>query len=216
MDLVQMDPEIIRDFLAKGTESEIHDFVVSYLDNIGHGLRSRMFRGYVFFNIRVAAATFLHSIGADPEDGRKEAGGTVPTVPDSEEDMYVYFMGMLKDVMEIRDGIDNRQGKKLFKKVRDLIDSQYDQESFSLSMAAEQIGMSPNYLSTIFSQNMQQTFIEYVTEKRIEKAKKLLRQTDKASGEIAREVGYKDPHYFSFVFRKLLGCTPREYRAEGR
>ena len=130
--------------------------------------------------------------------------------------MYVYFMGMLKDVMEIRDGIDNRQGKKLFKKVRDLIDSQYDQESFSLSMAAEQIGMSPNYLSTIFSQNMQQTFIEYVTEKRIEKAKKLLRQTDKASGEIAREVGYKDPHYFSFVFRKLLGCTPREYRAEGR
>lgn len=216
VDLVQMDPEIIRDFLAKGTESEIHDFVVSYLDNIGHGLRSRMFRGYVFFNIRVAAATFLHSIGADPEDGRKEAGGTVPTVPDSEEDMDVYFMGMLKDVMEIRDGIDNRQGKKLFKKVRDLIDSQYDQESFSLSMAAEQIGMSPNYLSTIFSQNMQQTFIEYVTEKRIEKAKKLLRQTDKASGEIAREVGYKDPHYFSFVFRKLLGCTPREYRAEGR
>ena len=55
--------------------------------------------------------------------------------------------------------------------MRDLIDSQYDQESFSLSMAAEQIGMSPNYLSTIFSQNMQQTFIEYVTEKRIEKAK---------------------------------------------
>ena len=61
---------------------------------------------------------------------------------------------------------------------------------------------------------MQKTFIEYVTEKRIEKAKKLLRQTDKASGEIAKEVGYKDAHYFSFVFKKLQGVSPREYRAE--
>ena len=96
------------------------------------------------------------------------------------------------------------------------IDSHYDQETLSLSQVAEQTGMSPNYLSSIFSQNMQKTFIEYVTEKRIEKAKKLLRQTDKTSGEIAKEVGYKDSHYFSFVFRKLQGCNPREYRAERR
>ena len=61
---------------------------------------------------------------------------------------------------------------------------------------------------------MQKTFVEYVTEKRIEKAKKLLKQTDKNSGEIAKEVGYKDSHYFSFVFKKLQGCSPREYRAE--
>ena len=61
---------------------------------------------------------------------------------------------------------------------------------------------------------MQKTFIEYVTEKRIEKAKKLLRQTDKPSSEIAKEVGYRDAHYFSFVFRKLVGRNPREYRAE--
>ncbi len=74
--------------------------------------------------------------------------------------------------------------------------------------------MSPNYLSAVFSQNMQKTFIEYVTEKRIEKAKKLLRQTDKPSSEIAKEVGYRDAHYFSFVFRKLVGRNPREYRAE--
>ena len=79
---------------------------------------------------------------------------------------------------------------------------------------AENIGMSASYLSAIFSQNMQKTFVEYVTEKRIEKAKKLLKQTDKNSGEIAKAVGYKDSHYFSFVFKKLQGCSPREYRAE--
>ena len=60
---------------------------------------------------------------------------------------------------------------------------------------------------------MQKTFIEYVTGKRMEKAKKLLRDTDRSSGEIARAVGYKDPHYFSFVFKKTQGISPKEYRA---
>ena len=48
--------------------------------------------------------------------------------------------------------------------------------------------------------------------RQLEKAKKLLKATDKSSGEIAAEVGYKDPHYFSFVFKKTVGMTPREYR----
>ena len=63
---------------------------------------------------------------------------------------------------------------------------------------------------------MRQTFVEYLTKKRIERAKELLRQTDLRSAEIAAEVGYKDPHYFSFVFRKTQGCTPRDYRTGSR
>ena len=49
---------------------------------------------------------------------------------------------------------------------------------------------------------MQKTFIEHITTKRMEKAKKLLKTTDMPSGNIAAEVGYKDPRYFSFVFKK--------------
>ena len=56
------------------------------------------------------------------------------------------------------------------------------------------------------------TFIEYVTKKRMEKAKKLLRQSNLPTAEIAARSGYKDGHYFSFVFKKTQGCTPREYR----
>ena len=48
----------------------------------------------------------------------------------------------------------------------------------------------------------------------LKRRKKLLRLTDRPSGEIAKEVGYRDSHYFSFVFRKLTGSNPREYRAE--
>ena len=72
--------------------------------------------------------------------------------------------------------------------------------------------MSANHFSALFSQEMQQTFIEYLTQLRMNKAKELLRCSDKRSGEIALEVGYKDPHYFSFLFKKTQGCTPSEYR----
>ena len=92
------------------------------------------------------------------------------------------------------------------------IEENFVEESLSLNSVAGAIGVSGNYFSSVFSQEMKMTFIEYVTKKRIDKSKKLLRQTEKHSGEIAVEVGYKDPHYFSFVFKKTVGCTPREYR----
>jgi two-component system response regulator YesN len=68
----------------------------------------------------------------------------------------------------------------------------------------------------MFSQEVGQTFVEYLTNKRISEAKRMLRQTDKRSSEIAFAVGYKDPHYFSFVFKKVVGCTPSEYRRGDR
>lgn len=54
---------------------------------------------------------------------------------------------------------------------------------------------------------MQKTFTEYISEKRMEKAKKLLKSTELPTSEIAAQVGYKDPHYFSFVFKKTQGAV---------
>lgn len=87
------------------------------------------------------------------------------------------------------------------------------QESLSLNEIAAIMDVTPNYFSAMFSQEMQMTFVEYVTDKRMEKAKQLLLETEMRASEIALAVGYKNPHYFSFVFKKTQGCTPREYRA---
>ena len=214
VDFMQMDPEIIRDFLSRGEDKEIHDFVESYLYNIQNALKSRMFRSYVILNIRFAVVAFLESIGADQAEYLEEIEHAVQMIRSEDSEIFEYFAGILETAMGIRDRINNCQGGKMLKKALDYIDDHYDCDTLSLNLVAENIGMSASYLSAIFSQNMQKTFVEYVTEKRIEKAKKLLKQTDKNSGEIAKEVGYKDSHYFSFVFKKLQGCSPREYRAE--
>lgn len=216
VDAMQMDPEIIRDFLSRGGEAEIHDFVESYLGNVKKALKSRMFKSYVTLNIRFAAAAFLESIGAVKEEYEPEFEAAVGGMRDGDGDMEEYFSGILRAAMEQRDKISSSQGGRILKKALEYIDAGFDREGLSLNQVAEHIGASANYLSAIFSQNMQKTFVEYVTEKRIEKAKRLLKQTDKPSGEIAREAGYKDAHYFSFVFKKLTGLSPREYRAEKR
>lgn len=214
VDFLQMDPEIIRDFLARGGEKEIHDFVEAYLENIRNALKSRMFRSYVILNIRFAVVAFLESIGAEQAEYLEEIENAVRLIRNEDTEVFEYFVDMLGTAMGIRDRINSYQGGKMLKKALEYIDTNYDRDALSLNLVAEQTGMSANYLSAIFSQSMQKTFVEYVTEKRIEKAKKLLKQTDKTSGEIAKEVGYKDSHYFSFVFKKLQGCSPREYRGE--
>ena len=100
----------------------------------------------------------------------------------------------------------------LLEKAVSYIDEHFAEENLSLNMAAAALDASPGYLSTLFSQKMNMTFVEYVTYRRIEKAKTILRSTREHTAAVAAMVGYKDPNYFSTVFKKTTGCTPREYR----
>lgn len=79
-------------------------------------------------------------------------------------------------------------------------------------MLASHVNFSPNHLSMIFSQQTGQTLIKYLTDFRMNKAKELLRCSGKKSSVISVEVGYKDPHYFSYLFKKTQGMTPTQYR----
>ena len=84
--------------------------------------------------------------------------------------------------------------------------------SHDLLSTAHHVGMSPAHFSTIFSQKLGKTFINYLTSLRMEKAKELLTSTNRKLSEIALDVGYNEPNYFSHVFRKMEGITPKEYR----
>ena len=131
----------------------------------------------------------------------------------SDERLREYFSEVLDRALQVRDDESQRQNSSIIENALKYIDQNYSDESISLNVVAKAINISANYLSAVFSQKMGISFVEYLTQKRMEKAKHLLRNTAKRSGEIAYEVGYKDPRYFSFVFKKTQGCTPRDYRA---
>lgn len=208
----QMDPKVIRDFLSGGNVGEIHDFVDSYLQNIREALSSRIFRDYVVLNIRFAVSAYRESLGITDEEFEGRMRNPEQDMNMDPADVELYLTDMLETAFFFRNKESDYQKRKILHRALEYIDTNYDQETLSLNSVSEEVGVSANYFSAIFSQGMESTFVEYVTAKRMEKARKLLKSTDKSSGEIAMLVGYKDPHYFSFVFKKNQGMSPREYR----
>lgn len=97
-------------------------------------------------------------------------------------------------------------------KAKKFIYENYFESEISLNSVADYVNLSPNHLSMIFSQETGLTFIEYLTKLRIAKAKKMLKSTNMRTSEIAFKVGYNDPHYFSNVFKKAVGCAPTNFR----
>jgi two-component system response regulator YesN len=87
------------------------------------------------------------------------------------------------------------------------------QEELSLEEVAEHVHLNPHYFSKVFKQQTGETFIDYVTRLRIDKAKALILDGQFSLKEVCYMVGYKDPNYFSRVFKKVTGVTPTEYRS---
>lgn len=125
-----------------------------------------------------------------------------------------YLNRVLEAVLEIRETVSQKKYSSLLKDAKSFIEQNFDNEEISLNMTAASVNLSPNHFSTIFSQETGQTFIEFLTSVRMEKARELLRSTSMKTAEIAFAVGYRDPHYFSYLFKKTQECTPREFRAK--
>jgi len=97
-------------------------------------------------------------------------------------------------------------------KATDYIEEHYAEEKLSLQDLCRHTLMSASYFSLIFKQSTGETFIEYLTRVRLEKAKELLLTTSLKFYEIAAQVGYADPNYFSILFKKHTGSSPRDFR----
>ncbi|MCR2806935.1 response regulator [Paenibacillus soyae] len=90
--------------------------------------------------------------------------------------------------------------------------SEHSHEDISLDVIGKRVGLSPFYISKMFKDQLGINYIDFLTECRIEKAKKLMADPEKSLKEITFEVGYHDPNYFSKVFKKMVDVTPKEYR----
>lgn len=82
----------------------------------------------------------------------------------------------------------------------------------SLETIAKQAGLSPFYMSKMFKEQVGIGYIDFLTDCRVERAKALMGDADRSLKEIAYEVGYHDPNYFSKVFKKICGASPTDYR----
>ena len=128
------------------------------------------------------------------------------------DDVRGYLKEILGNAIKLRDVEAQKRSSDIIDSALKYIDRNYTDENISLDSVAVASNISANYLSALFSQKVGLSFVEYITKKRMARARQLLRNTSKRSGEIAVDIGYKDPRYFSFVFKKKHGCTPSQYR----
>lgn len=104
-----------------------------------------------------------------------------------------------------------RRGEPLLAEVFDVIDKRHP-EPLSLRDVAQSVGMTPGYLTTVVRRRTGRTVQEWILQRRMTEARRLLSETDLPIAEIARRTGLPDPGYFSRQFRRTFGVTPRNWR----
>lgn len=117
----------------------------------------------------------------------------------------------IESLSKLVTGVRNVRNQRLVARAIDYIKENY-QDQVSLDDLARQVYLSPFYFSHIFKDEVGVTFIEYLTQVRIEEAKSRLKDTMVTVSIIAEQVGYNDVNYFSRVFKKVVGQTPTQYR----
>ena len=214
VDVNALNPVILQKFLSNGLLEETENFVKDYFYAIGQEpLESLVFRNYVTLNVRFSVMSFLKEIGCDTRTLEQEDTEDVLSESSkSLENAIAYAEKIISQAIALRDQNSGNKNRSILKTAVDFIDSHYMEEDMSLNKAANAANVSANHFSALFSQNMGQTFIEYLTNLRMNKATEYLRCTSMRSSEIAGEIGYKDAHYFSYLFKKTQGMTPSDYR----
>ena len=102
--------------------------------------------------------------------------------------------------------------KLLIESAETYLKNNFNEASISLESTADMLHISSEYLSRQFKKEKRTTFIHYLTDLRLEEAKRLIEDTNYKNFEVADAVGYKEPNYFSYVFKKQFGISPSKYR----
>lgn len=210
---------MLEKFLNNGTEDEIDEFVDVYINELSEeNLKSVLMRQYIIMDAYIVMMSFcekFEGIEGEMQAQSEELKNSMKTIQTLEE-IKNYIRMLLKKIIGVRDTISGRRYSDIIEIAKDQIRKTYMSDEISLNTIAAEVGMSPSYFSSIFSKEMGKTFVEYLTEIRMDRAKELLMCSSMKTSEIGYEVGYKDPHYFSYIFKKTQNCTPKEFRARGK
>lgn len=210
---------MLEKFLNNGAEDEIDEFVDVYINELPEeNLKSVLMRQYIIMDAYIVMMSFcekIEGIEGEMQAQSEELKNSMKTIQTLEE-IKNYIRMLLKKIIGVRDTISGRRYSDIIEIAKDQIRKTYMSDEISLNTIAAEVGMSPSYFSSIFSKEMGKTFVEYLTEIRMDRAKELLMCSSMKTSEIGYEVGYKDPHYFSYIFKKTQNCTPKEFRAQGK
>lgn len=218
-ELLRVDKAAVLEYLKCGVKQDFDEFFDAFLLPLGETtLHCSVAKNYIFLDLIFTTARFVQELGGQvnvvlPELDHMDALlANIESIEQFREQVHT----ILSRALTFRDGQANGQHTDVLLHAKEYIEQHYMEPDLSLQSVARQVGHSPCHFSTVFAEEIGKTFKTYLTETRIRRAKELMRTTTLRSSEIADRIGYNDPHYFSLVFRKSTGMTPKEFRLQAQ
>lgn len=168
---------------------------------------------YVFHRIMNYLVIFSRDTGMKPA-----VAAQLEVMRDCKEvgDFFVSFRSCIGMLLEDNSAPGRKGMSDKMQEIKEFIDANYQLPQMSLSYMAEQFGIRDSYLSKLFKENMGENSIDYLMQKRLEEAARLLRETDMTVKQVVKSVGYEDATSFAKKFSKRFGMTPGVLRINSR
>ena len=209
----------LEKFIMMGLESEVSEYVSGLMLKLsGNYIESVIMRQYIIMDVYVVCMSACESFSAgdlESYSAISEFKNRMTTVK-NQEDVEKFVFDIIKETINFREMVSSRKSVKLINRAINVIEQEYGSRDFNLGYIANKLAVNKSYLSRLFLQEMGKTFTDYLVEFRLKKGEELLKSTDMTVTAISLEIGYNDPHYFSYVYKKDRGYTPRDYRLKMR
>jgi len=203
--------------LRYASKTDVPRFVEDYLESFDITSNSSfIFIYYIFMDVLLSAAKIIEELDGDAKVVLSEyfTAGSLLGKDTGLDRIKTLLTSVLERVIDFRDAATGSKYLGIISKAQEFVQKNYADKDISLHSVAREVNISPSHFSTVFSRETGETLISYLTRVRLEKAKELLKTTQMRTSDISYEVGYNDTHYFSYVFKKHTGMTPKEFRSK--
>jgi two-component system response regulator YesN len=215
LEMPKLNQVAVERYLHSGLIADFDAFFDQYLENISEAtLYSTLIKHYFFVDIILTSAQFVSELGGEETD-------IIPIMRDVEglmadlqtvDQIREALRDIITEVLAFRNEQANHEIEDLIFQAKAYINTHFANSELLLEDVATSVNLSPGHFSTVFGRETGESFKNYLTSIRIERAKELLRTTNLKCSEIAYQSGYSDPHYFSYAFKKSTGIPPLQFR----
>lgn len=208
----RLDGEIIS-ALGKGRGEEACEGLRQYLDRLGARSPYEIKLMVVNLLIQINNTMIDSSVPAVFEDFNINA--LIQEIMSSEtmEETYQMVSEVFDEVVQVQKEKDKCKYDLLIQQIKEYIQKTYREDSLSINLIAEQVGLSIGYLGRLFKKVEGKSISEYIMEVRLKEAEELLKNSRISINTIATQVGFMNNSYFYSVFKKVHGVTPNQWRA---
>ena len=183
---------------------------VSTLDSTE--IHSTVTLNYLQMETLMTAMKLIRDVGGEPSQVLSIKQYEAGIQSDDMQSVVSASLSLLREALVYRGSHNPVHGNPAIIKARGYLAKHFSDPNLMLKDVAREVAMSTSRFSTVFAQETGYTFTEYLMALRMSKAKELLKVTSMRSSDVCFWVGYNDPHYFSYLFKKNEGMTPSEYR----